>query len=122
MFLYKVLNGLFLIQQIYSFQLPSLRNIIASRAVLSSIANRVYSEVVSENLLTSELQRVLINPSHEVISTGLIVYFIYLYYNYSIVNENKLEKIKMFSKTRKFLNQIIVVLIYVFSRNIQNAI
>jgi hypothetical protein len=122
MFLYKVLNGLFLIQQIYSFQLPSLRNIIASRAVLSSIANRVYSEVVSENLLTSELQRLLINPSHEVISTGLIVYFIYLYYNNSIVNENKLEKIKMFSKTRKFLNQIIVVLIYVFSRNIQNAI
>ena len=122
MFLYKVLNGIFLIQQIYSFQLPSLRNIIASRAVLSSIANRVYSEVVSENLLTSELQRLLINPSHEVISTGLIVYFIYLYYNNSIVNENKLEKIQMFSKTRKLLNQIIVVLIYVFSRNIQNAI
>jgi hypothetical protein len=122
MFLYKVLNGLFLIQQIYSFQLPSLRNIIASRAVLSSIANRVYSEVISENLLTSELQRLLINPSHEIISTGLIVYFIYLYYRNSIVNENKLEKIKMFSKTRKLLNQIIVVLIYVFSRNIQNAI
>jgi len=122
MFLYKVLNGLFLIQQIYSFQLPSLRNIIASRALLSSIASRFYSEVITENLLTTEAQRIFVNPSHEIVSTALILYFIYLYYNYSIVNENKLEKIKMFSKTRKLLNQIIVVLIYVFSRNIQNAI
>jgi hypothetical protein len=108
----------------------SLQNIIATRAIVRTVIEKIDTELVTENTLVNEVSKVQQDMHHEHILYAAIlifgVYGLYIYTaNFNEKNSMKYEKlnnIEMFSKIKRAMNIAFIVITILFTRNIENAI
>jgi hypothetical protein len=99
----------------------SLKAIIGSRAIASTIFNEVNNELIKENILTYEL----INNSHKLETTlfyGLtFILSIYLQYSYFTYIEKRWSGVEMFSNIQEKTKWALFIFTSVFTKGIENA-
>lgn len=100
----------------------SLRTIIGSKAVLSTVITEVNNEMVNENIIISEITSVHRNIPIDAFNAFIFIGAVYLQYRYFIYFEKKLSGVKMFSNIQEKTRLILFIMMLVFTKNIQNAI
>jgi hypothetical protein len=126
----KVFCLLQLITITYGFNIrqSGLQNIITTRAFLTTLTEKINTEIISDTNVVGELTN--IQYSHHIenmfcvaiyttILYGTILYFTYYQDKEQI---EKLNNIEMFSSTKKRMNMLLIILILLFTKNIENAI
>jgi len=126
----KVFCLLQLITITYGFNIrqSGLQNIITTRAFLTTLTEKINTEIISDTNVVGELTN--IQYSHHIenmfcvaiyttILYGTILYFTYYQDKEQI---EKLNNIEMFSIMKKRMNMLLIILILLFTKNIENAI
>jgi len=127
----KIFCLLQLITITYGFNIrqSGLQNIIATRAFLTTLTEKINTEIISDNNLLNEISNA--QYSHHIENmfyVGMyttILYSAIVYFTYSKDASTQIEKlnnIEMFSNTKKRFNMLLIVLILLFTKNIENAI
>jgi hypothetical protein len=122
----RLVLTLLLFQQIIAWNMKNyvnLRNIVVSSALMATITKRINSELINETLFMSDFTN--INSHGQQISVlfdSFLVLLLVTQYK-SIANyDEKLLDVELYSETQKSANKIILVALFVFTRNIENAI
>jgi len=126
----KIFCLLQLITITYGFNIrqSGLQNIITTRAFLTTLTEKINTEIISDTNVVGELTN--IQYSHHIenmfcvaiyttILYGAILYFTYYQDKEQI---EKLNNIEMFSIMKKRMNMLLIILILLFTKNIENAI
>lgn len=100
----------------------TVRNIIGSKAVLSTVINEVNNEIVNENALISQMTSLNHNIKVDIFNAALFTAAIYVQYRYFIYFEKKLSGVEMFSNIQEKTRTVLFIFMLVFTKNIQNAI
>jgi hypothetical protein len=127
----KIFCLLQLITITYGFNIrqSGLQNIITTRAFLTTLTEKINTEIISDNNLLNEISNT--QYSHHIENmfyVGMyttILYSAIVYFTYSKDTSTQIEKlnnIEMFSNTKKRFNMLLIVLILLFTKNIENAI
>jgi hypothetical protein len=122
----RIVLTLLLFQQMDSVNVKNiikLQNIITSSAIMSAVTKRVNSELINESVIINEVTNV--HSKNEYISMILTPLFIALLFSqYDNIKkfEKKFVDIELYSETRKKTNLFILIVLYVFTRNVENAI
>lgn len=100
----------------------SLRNIVSSRAVISTVTNQFNNEFINENMIINEI----VNPKHNIpldlLYSAVFLGSIYIQYRYFTYFENKWKNIKQYAIIEDRTSIFLFVFMLVFTKNIQNAI
>jgi hypothetical protein len=104
----------------------SLRNILSTRAVFSTVMEKISSEVVSENVFITEINKMEYNHHIDIIPLTIIVLsllsIVNNLYNSSLTTQKeKLERIKMFTKMQRTTSTFLFVFMLIFTKNIDSA-
>jgi hypothetical protein len=109
-----------------SFKMPdglvSLRNIVSSRAILSSLAQEVYHEFVDVSFATMEVSSGGSHWKTSLLYGAMLVASLIFQYKSVLYFENKWKNLEGYSSTRKVVNNLLVVFMIVFTKNVENAI
>jgi hypothetical protein len=110
-----------------AFSLPlkevfTIRNIIGSKAVLSTVINEVNNEIVNENVVISQITSINHNIQIDLFNALLFTTVVYVQYKYFIYFEKKLSGVEMFSNIQEKTRTVLFIFMLVFTKNIQNAI
>uniref|UniRef100_A0A6C0LS50 Uncharacterized protein n=1 Tax=viral metagenome TaxID=1070528 RepID=A0A6C0LS50_9ZZZZ len=100
----------------------TLQSIIASQAVLSSITNKINTEIISENTIVKILNEFQSHASEDIIYGLVFVGSLYSQYKYTYYIENKLQNIDVFMNTQRRTNMILLTVLIIFTKNIENAV
>lgn len=112
----------------FNIRQTGLQNIITSRAFVTTLTEKINTEIISDTNVVNEITNIQYNHHIEnmfyvAIYTGMlygaIVYFTY-YKNTSQIE--KLNNIEIYSKTKNRLNILLIIFIILFTKNIENAI
>jgi hypothetical protein len=127
----KIFCLLQLITITYGFNIrqSGLQNIITTRALVTTLTEKINTEIISDNNLLNEISNAqyshhIENMFYVSIYTG-ILYSTIVYFTYSkdaSIQIEKLNNIEMFSSTKKRMNMLLIILILLFTKNIENAI
>lgn len=126
----KILCLLQILPIIYGFNIrqTGLQNIIATRAFITTITEKINTEVISETNILNELSNAqyshhIENMFYIAIYTG-VLYSAIVYFTYSkeTTQIEKLNNFEMFSNTKKKVNILLFIIILLFTKNIENAI
>jgi hypothetical protein len=127
----KIFCLLQLITITYGFNIrqSGLQNIITTRAFVTTLTEKINTEIISDNNLLNEISNAqyshhIENMFYVAIYTG-ILYSAIVYFTYSkdaSIQIEKLNNIEMFSSTKKRMNMLLIILILLFTKNIENAI
>jgi hypothetical protein len=102
--------------------LMSLRNIVSSRAVISTVTNQFNNEFINENMIINEI----VNPKHNIpldlLYGAVFLGSIYIQYRYFTYFENKWKNIKQYTIIEDRTSLFLFIFMLVFTKNIQNAI
>jgi hypothetical protein len=112
----------------FNIKQTGLKNIIATRAFFTTLTEKINTEIISDTNVVGELTN--IQYSHHIenmfcvaiyttILYGTILYFTYYQDKEQI---EKLNNIEMFSIMKKRMNMLLIILILLFTKNIENAI
>ena len=104
----------------------SLRNILSTRAVFSTMVEKISSEIVSENVVVNEINKLDYNHHIDIITVTIIAVGLLSIasnaYNSSIITQKeKLERIEMFSKIQRTTSTFLFVFMLIFTKNIDSA-
>jgi len=127
----KIFCLLQMLPLIYGFNIrqSGLQNIITTRAFVTTLTEKINTEIISDNNLLNEISNT--QYSHHIENmfyVGMyttILYSAIVYFTYSKDTSTQIEKlnnIEMFSNTKKRFNMLLIVLILLFTKNIENAI
>lgn len=114
----------------FNIRQNSLQNIIATRAIVRTVIEKLDTELVTENTLVNEIskaQQYLHND--EIIYATILIFGVYGLYIYTTnfneknsIKYEKLNNIEMFSTIKRKMNIAFIVITIIFTRNIENAI
>jgi hypothetical protein len=103
----------------------SLRNILSTRAVFSTMVEKISSEIVSENVVINEINKIDYNHHIDIITVTMIAVcllsIVNNIYNSSQTQKEKLEKIEMFSKIQRRTSTFLFVFMLIFTKYIDSA-
>ena len=98
-----------------------LRSLVTSQAFVSTVIDGVVREL-PEGFILSSLSNVYIKPDFDIVCIGLFGLSIYFRgYNYSNL-DNKWNSIEMYANIHKFTRILILILVIVLTKNVDNAI
>ena len=121
----RIVLILLLFQQIVAFNknYVNLRNIVISSAVMTTITRRINSELKNETLVINDITNITShNQQINIVFDALLVLLLVTQYK-SIMNyEEKFVDIELYSETQKSANKFILLVLFVFTRNVENAI
>ena len=102
-----------------NFRINSLQNIISSEAVMSSVTNRLNTELVTGNTLFDEVEKLHYNPSPEILFYAIAMFasFYYQYLRVSTV-ETKFKTFKTFTNIRNKTNMLLLIITLVFTKDV----
>ena len=102
----------------------TLRNILSSRAIFTTISEKVSYELINENVLIQELTQRNYNHNLDIItgSIFLVCAVNMLLYKMSNKKKEKLENIEYFSNTQNVTSKYIFIFMLIFTKNIESAI
>ena len=103
----------------------SLRNILSTRAVFSTMVEKISTEIVSENVVINEINKIDYNHNIDTITVTIIAVCLLSIlnniYNSSTTQTQKLERIEMFSKIQRTTSTFLFVFMLIFTKNIDSA-
>jgi len=103
----------------------SLRNILSTRAVFSTVVEKISSEIVSENVVINEINKIDYNHNIDIITVTIIAVCLLSVlnniYNSSTTQTQRLERIEMFSKIQRTTSTFLFVFMLIFTKNIDSA-
>ena len=105
----------------------SLRNILSTRAVFSTMMEKISSEMVSENVVINEINKFDYNHHIDIITVtiiavGLLSIAINAYNSSQTQTQTqRLEKIEMFSRIQRTTSTFLFVFMLIFTKNIDSA-
>ena len=105
----------------------SLRNILSTRAVFSKMVEKISSEIVSENVVVNEINKLDYNHHIDIITVtiiavGLLSIAINAYNSSQTQTQTqRLEKIEMFSRIQRTTSTFLFVFMLIFTKNIDSA-
>ena len=104
----------------------SLRNILSTRAVFSTMVEKISTEIVSENVVINEINKIDYNHHIDIITVTMIAVCLLSIasnaYNSSIITQTqRLERIEIFSKIQRITSTFIFVFMLIFTKNIDSA-
>jgi hypothetical protein len=121
----RIVLSLLLFQQIVAFNKNNinLRNIVISSAVMTTITKRINSELINESLVMNDITNINSHGQQiNIVFDALLVLLLVTQYK-SIMNyDEKLVDVQLYYDTQKSANKFILVALFVFTRNIENAI
>ena len=100
----------------------TLQSIIASQAVLSSITNKINTEIISENTVVNIFKQLQTHASEDIIYGLVFAGSLYSQYKYTYYIENKLQDIDVFTNTQRRTNTILLTFLIIFTKNIENVV
>jgi len=114
---------------VHAFIRPSLRNIITNNAIITTLFKEVNKELLDETNIITDLNCIE-NPStieNHVENTLVGISFYSLLFTFGLIYENttsanKLQKLEMYKTYTKKTRTLLLILILVFNRHIENAI
>jgi hypothetical protein len=116
---YKKCNGL---QLFIRENFLSLKNIVSSRAVISTVTNQINNEFLNDNILVNEI----ISPTHnyklDLFYSIIFILSIYAQFKYFTYLDDKWKGVKSYSTIQEKTSIILFIFMMVFTKNIQNAI
>ena len=103
----------------------SLRNILSTRAVFSTMVEKISTEIVSENVVINEINKMDYKHHIDIIPITIIAVCLLSIlnniYNSSTTQNEKLERIEMFSKIQRTTSTFLFVFMLIFTKNIDSA-
>ncbi len=125
--LYVILS-LLLFQQIVAWNIKNnnyinLRNIVISSAVMTTVTKRINSELINETIVMNDITNINSHTQQiNIVLDSLLVVFLITQYKSAINYDQKFLNIELYSETQKSVNKFILVVLFVFTRNVENAI
>ena len=118
---------LLLFQQILTFKMKNnyinLRNIVISSAVMTTVTKRINSELINETIVMNDITNINSHTQQvNIVLDSLLVLFLVTQYKTTLTYDQKFVNIELYSETQKTVNKFILVVLFVFTRNIENAI
>ena len=101
----------------------TLRNILSSRAIFTTISERITYEIFNENVLMQEFNQITYNHNFDIIAASVfIVGAINVLYSPSKEKKEKLENIEYFSNIKDTTSKYFFIFMLIFTKNIESAI
>uniref|UniRef100_A0A6C0DS82 Uncharacterized protein n=1 Tax=viral metagenome TaxID=1070528 RepID=A0A6C0DS82_9ZZZZ len=99
-----------------------LQNIIANKAIISTVFNAINEEVLTDNYFLSDIFSNQLHLQSDISSVLLVGGLLYYRYQYVIPKiDKKLENIEYFYKIRRQFNNVIIFLLFLLVRNVGSA-
>jgi hypothetical protein len=101
----------------------NLQNIVISSAVMTTITKRINSEIINETIVMSDITNIKSHTQQiNIILDSLLVLLLVTQYKTAINYDQKFVNIDLYSETQKSTNIFILIMLFVFTRNVENAI
>jgi hypothetical protein len=99
----------------------NVQSIIQSYAVLNTLTKAMNNEIVNDSAIISQVNRVEYNHQVNIMYFCVFIFSLYLGYNNKNI-EKKWQNLELFSKTQKNTRFMLLVFLFVFTKDIDNAI
>ena len=115
-----------LFQQVVAWNMKNyinLQNIVVSSAIMTTITKRINSEIINETIVMSDITNIKSHTQQiNIILDSLLVLFLVTQYKNTLTYDQKFVNIELYSETQKSANKFILVVLFVFTRNVENAV
>ena len=122
----RVVLTLLLFQQIVAWNMKNyinLQNIVISSAIMTTLTKRINSELINETIVMNDITNINRHSQQmSILFDSLLVFFLVTQYKTTLTYDEKFVDIELYSETQKTANKFILVVLFVFTRNIENAI
>jgi hypothetical protein len=122
----RIVLTLLLFQQIVAWNMKNyinLQNIIISSAVMTTVTKRINSELINETIVMNDITNINSHTQQiNIVLDSLLVLFLVTQYKTTLTYDQKFVNIELYSETQKTANKFILVVLFVFTRNVENAI
>ena len=122
----RVVLTLLLFQQIVAWNMKNyinLQNIVISSAIMTTLTKRINSELINETIVMNDITNINRHSQQiNIVLDSLLVLFLVTQYKNTLTYDEKFVDIELYSETQKTANKFILVVLFVFTRNIENAI
>ena len=99
----------------------NVQSIIQSCAVINTLTKAMNNEIVNDNAIISQVNRVEYNHQINIMYFCFFIFSLYLGYNNKNI-EKKWENLEVFSNTQKNTRFMLLVFLFIFTKDIDNAI
>lgn len=121
-----VILTLLLFQQIVAWNMKNyinLQNIVISSAIMTTVTKRINSELINETIVMNDITNINRHSQQiNIVLDSLLVLFLVTQYKNTLTYDEKFVDIELYSETQKAANKFILVVLFVFTRNVENAI
>lgn len=122
----RVVLTLLLFQQIVAWNMKNyinLQNIVISSAIITTVTKRINSELINETIVMNDITNINRHSQQvNIVLDSLLVLFLVTQYKNTLTYDEKFVDIELYSETQKTANKFILVVLFVFTRNVENAI
>ena len=127
MWLYIVLSLLLFQQIIVAWNIKNnyinLQNIVVSSAIMTTVTKRINSEILNETIVMNDITNINSHTQQvNIILDSLLVLLLVTQYKSAINYDQKFLNIELYSETQNSTNIFILIVLFVFTRNVENAI
>ena len=117
---------LLLFQQVVAWNMKNyinLQNIVISSAIMTTVTKRINSELINETIVMNDITNINRHSQQiNIVLDSLLVLFLVTQYKNTLTYDEKFVDIELYSETQKTANKFILVVLFVFTRNVENAI
>jgi hypothetical protein len=90
---------------------------------MTTITKRINSEIINETIVMSDITNIKSHTQQiNIILDSLLVLLLVTQYKTAINYDQKFVNIDLYSETQKSTNIFILIVLFVFTRNVENAI
>ena len=122
----RIVLTLLLFQQIVAWNMKNyinLQNIVISSAIMTTLTKRINSELINETIVMNDITNINRHSQQmSILFDSLLVFFLVTQYKTTLTYDEKFVDIELYSETQKTANKFILVVLFVFTRNVENAI
>jgi len=122
----RIVLTLLLFQQIVAWNMKNyinLQNIVISSAIMTTVTKRINSELINETIVMNDITNINRHSQQmSILFDSFLVLFLVTQYKTTLTYDEKFVDIELYSETQKTANKFILVVLFVFTRNIENAI
>ena len=90
---------------------------------MTTVTKRINSELINETIVMNDITNINRHSQQiNIVLDSLLVLFLVTQYKTTLTYDEKFVDIELYSETQKTANKFILVVLFVFTRNIENAI
>jgi len=101
----------------------NLQNIVVSSAIMTTVTKRINSELINETIVMNDITNINRHSQQiNIVLDSLLVLYLVTQYKSALSYDQKFVNIELYSETQQTANKFILVVLFVFTRNVENAI